>query len=309
MNRFILLIIIGISSFNHILAQDFCAGVNCMPAEIQNECTVMQSNGCIDWNNGVIYATGMGVPNPKFPTQAQRSYSAYEAAKTVAMRNLLQMVQDINITSTKTVKAGMLENDVIQTQITGRLRHVQEVGKPKAMNDGSIWVTMKHYLRDIRSILVNNQQFEFQQQGRSPLQPKNIDKKADQSAKRMEVEGIKFGGSPDAIYSGLVIDARGTGLVPAMSPKILDQNGNEIYGSAEVERDFVLKYGIAGYVKDLKKAVNNQRVKGNPLVIKAKISSGKSSDLTISDENAELIKKLDATQTFLREARVVIVIS
>jgi len=262
----------------------------------------MQGNGCIDWTNGIVYATGMGVPNPKFKTQAQRTYSAYEASKTVAMRNLLQMVEEINITSQKTVKAGMLENDVIQTQISGRLRHVQEVGKAKTMSDGSIWVTMKLYLRDIYSILVNNEQFELQSAGQRPTETKP-QKEAEKKTKS------EYGGTADTIYSGLIIDARGTGLTPAMAPKIFDGRGEEVYGSFAIERDFVLKHGIVGYVKDVESAKTNERVKGSPLMIKGKLSTDGSSDLVISDEDAELLRKLDASQTFLREARVIIVIS
>lgn len=260
----------------------------------------MQSNGCIDWSNGIVYATGMGVPNPNFKTQAQRTYSAYEAAKIVAMRNLLQIIEGINISSTRTVKAGMLENDVINTQISGRIRHVLEAGRPKTMSDGSIWVTMKMYLRDIMSILVNNEQFDIQ--GAVSKRSEAVDREAAETK-----EGPNYGGDAGTVYTGLIIDARGTGISPAMSPKVYNADGKEIYGSAAVERDFVLQHGIAGYVKDMQKAEKHQRVKGNPLIIKAS-GSEKTTDLTITNEDAELLEKLDATQSFLREARVLIII-
>ncbi|MCP4753201.1 MAG: hypothetical protein GY866_20110 [Proteobacteria bacterium] len=307
MKIFSLILALCFMSSSNLLAQGDCYGPSCMPQKVQNDCTVMQSNGCIDWANGVIYATGMGVPNPKFPTQAQRNYSAIEAAKTVAMRNLLQMVEGINLTSSKTVKDGMLESDVIQTQISGKLRHVLAAGKPKKMNDGSVWMTMKMHLRDIISILVNNEQFALQSSPR-PAQTKASRKQAPAPEKPKSPDDIQYGGKPDVIYSGVIIDARGTGISPAMSPKIYDGTGKEIYGSTAVERDFVLRYGVAGYVKDIKSALKNKRVKGNPLIIKANINSGKSTDLTISNKDAKLLNQLDASQTFLREARVVIVI-
>lgn len=198
----------------------------------------------------------------------------------------------------------MLENDTIQTEIRGELRHVMEAGKPKKMNDGSIWVTMKMYLRDIISILVDNRQFEVgefmtgdgDRIAPSPKAPRPTPK-----------DEITYGGSPDTIYTGLIVDASQTDVQPAMSPKIYDPDGSEVYGSADVEREFVLRYGVAGYVRDVKKAIGNKRVKGNPLLIKAK-KSPKTSDLIISEEDAELLRALDARQTFLREARVVIVI-
>jgi hypothetical protein len=173
------------------------------------------------------------------------------------------------------------------------------------MSDGSVWVTMKMYLRDIMSVLVNNEQFETQENTISTQR-----KESPVSVKSTEISGegeIKYGGNADEIYSGVVIDASGLNISPAMSPKIYDADGKEIYGSAAVERDFALRHGIVGYAKDVKKATKNDRVKGKPLIIKAK-SSDNSVDLTISAKDAELLKALDRTQTFLREARVIIVV-
>ncbi len=320
MKKIILLLSVLLISGGVAQAQQACMGNSCMPAAVQDDCTTMESNGCIDWTNGIIYATGMGVPNPDFKTQAQKRYSAYVAAQIVAKKNLLQMVQGINITSTSTVKAGMLENEVINTQISGKVKQVQEVGKPREMNDGSVWVTMKMYLRDIMSVLINNRQFEsgrqasssnlgFIQQSAPLTKTEKTPQTTDQSDSEVQSSsGSQYGGDENTIYSGLIIDARKTGIVPAMSPKIYTPEGKEIYGSTAVDRDFVLSQGIVGYVKDLDKARDNDRVKGNPLMIKGSLSPGKSSDLTISSEDAELLMKLDATQTFLREARVIIIL-
>lgn len=307
MKRIFLLLSIFILSASFAWAQQECFGNSCLPKEVKDDCTTMENNGCVDWTNGIIYATGMGVPNPNFPTQAQRTYSAYQAAKTVAMRNLLQMVENINITSTTTVKAGMLEDDTINTQISGKIRNVQEAGRPQTMNDGSVWVTMKMYMRDIVSILVNNEKFGFQQSARMLQQPKQMMQPQAQP-QEPQSSGPQYGGKEDVIYSGLIIDARGQGVAPVMSPKVYAPNGKEVYGSVAVERDFVLKYGIVGYVKDLDSAQSNERVKGNPLLIKANVQSDQNSDLVISEEDAELLYKLDATQTFMREARVLIII-
>jgi hypothetical protein len=287
---------------NTVWAEQNNMGASLVPEEVREDCTVMETNGCVDWSKGIIYATGMGVPNPNFKSVAQRSYSALEAAKVVAMRNLLQMVEGINISSSRTVKAGMLENDTIQTQISGKLTHVQETGRPRKMNDGSVWVTVKMYLRDIVSVLVNNDHFILQESTQHPVKQVKIPPEEKPS------NDTQFGGSADVIYTGLIIDASEVGVVPAMSPKINDTEGREVYGSAAVQRDFALQHGIVGYVKDLKSANSDERVKGNPLRIKAKRSENNSVDLIISKEDATLLRKLEATQTFLREARVVIII-
>lgn len=296
-------LLIFIFSVTAAWAQEDCTGSSCLPAKVKSDCTIMETNGCIDWENGVIYATGMGVPNPTFETQAQRTYSAYQAAKTVAMRNLLQVVEGINITSKRTVKAGMLEDDTINTQISGKIRQVQEASRPRTMNDGSVWVTMKMYMRDIISILVNNQQFQFS--GGEMFQR---EESAASSMEKEEAEDAGYGGDESTLYTGLIIDARGAGVTPAMSPKIFDPDGKEVYGSLAVEREFALEHGIVGYVKDIEKAKSNDRVKGNPLIIKAHRQGDSESNLLVSEENAELLRKLDRSQSFLREARVIVIL-
>lgn len=308
MKRILAIITCLILAAGQLSAEEMCIGASCLPEEVKQDCTVMEGDGCIDWENGVIYATGMGVPNPDFKTQAQRSYSALEAAKTVAMRNLLQMVESINITSNKTVRAGMLENDTIETQISGQLRHVLQAGRPKRMNDGSVWVTMKMYLKDIMSVLIDNQQFETQDAFMSPFEEPEKTVKPQVEPVEIESGDTRYGGDSNTIYGGLVIDASGLSVSPAMSPKIYDSNGKEVYGSAAVERDFALRHGIVGYVKDVDKATQNERMRGKALIIKAKAAKN-NVDLVISDQDAELLRTLDSNQTFLREARVIIVVS
>ncbi len=302
MKQIILLIAICIFSVNSAWAQSSCPGGSCLPSKVKDDCTTRENkNGCIDWTNGIIYATGMGIPNDTLKSKMQRRYSAEAAAVIIAEKNLLKMVQGINIDSKATVKMGMLEEDIIIEQYKGTLFNVLQEGKTRFMNDDSAVVTMKMYMRDVVSILMENNHSAFQKTANNVQKPEPV------SDKPKTPEGPTYGGSEKTIYTGLIIDARGMKVVPAMSPKIYDNNQKEIYGSAAVERNFALQHGIVGYIKDLKNAQDNERVKGNPLLIKA-TESQKAVDLTISERDAKLLNTLNASQTFLREARVMIVI-
>ena len=299
----IISILFIIQSFviSNSFAQDSCIGTSCMPEKVKNECLNMQDNGCVDWNNGVVYAVGMGVANPDFKSAAQRNYSAYQAAKTVAMRNLLQMVESVNIDSDTTVKDGMLQNDTIRAQISGKLKGVQEVGRPQQKGDGSVWVTMKLYLKDIMSVVAENR--SSHSSGSSPFETEGGS--AQQSQQDSPVEEDRS----SQLYGGLIIDARNIAVTPALSPKVLDERGEEVYGSAHVSREFSVTQGMAGYAKDVEKAKKSPRFQGKPLIIQAIKSSGKNgSDLVVSNKDAELLRKIGSTQTFLREARVMVVL-
>jgi len=111
------------------------------------------------------------------------------------------------------------------------------------------------------------------------------------------------------VYTGLIFDARTLSFIPSASPKILDEDGREVYGSAYVGKDWVEKQGIVGYAKSVEEAKKNQRVAGNPLVIKALKGTGANNrDLIILNEDARKIRDLAKNINFLDHAKVMIVV-
>ena len=82
--------------------------------------------GNINWQDQIIRSTGIGAPNPKMPLAAQRA-GALEAAKRIALRNLLETVKGMSITSETTVRNAMIENDVINTSVSGIVRNFRVV--------------------------------------------------------------------------------------------------------------------------------------------------------------------------------------
>jgi hypothetical protein len=114
---------------------------------------------------------------------------------------------------------------------------------------------------------------------------------------------------PQGVYTGLIFDAQSLSFIPSASPKILDEDGREVYGSAYVDKEWVEKQGIAGYAKSLEEAKANQRVSGNPLVIKAmKVTGANNRDLIISNGDARKIRELAKNINFLDRAKVMIVV-
>lgn len=315
MKRLTILFICVAFGVGNLLAQ--CFEATCIPREIKESCTVDKSKGCIDWTNGIVYAVGLGVPNKKFEDPAQREAMTLRAAKVEGMRNLLEMLEGVNITSSTTVREGMLENDAIDSQIRGKLQNVIQAGQ-KTMSNGSVWMTVKMFMKDIRPILLYGGQAKesadtwHTDSARSPETDRLPQEDAGREAGETETadsDEIHYGGSADEIYTGMVLDARGTGVIPALAPKIYDESGREVYGSAAVDRDFALKFGIVGYAKEAEKAKSNERVRGSVLFLKAKgLFGGRRSDLQLTEEDANLLTQLDKSQSFLREARVMIVI-
>jgi hypothetical protein len=111
------------------------------------------------------------------------------------------------------------------------------------------------------------------------------------------------------VFTGLIIDARGTGLRPAMAPKILDEQGNEVYGSGYVSRDYAVQIGVVGYEKDINRAKTNERVTDNPLIIKGIKSSGSNrADLVISNSDAQMVLAAAKNLNFMEQCKVMIIL-
>jgi hypothetical protein len=112
-----------------------------------------------------------------------------------------------------------------------------------------------------------------------------------------------------AAYTGLIIDARGTGVRPAMVPKIRNEEGREVYGSAFVNRQYAVEQGMVGYLKDVTAAQGNPRVTDRPLLVKALKTDGPNkTDLVISNSDAQVLHGMKENLTFLEKARVMVVL-
>ena len=241
------------------------------------------TGGLVDWTDQMIREIGIGAPNPNLPIGAQRA-SAIEAAKRVALRNLLERVQGMNITSEVTVQEYMVVSDVIYNRVEGAVRGFRVIDT-RYKSDGSVEVEVEVPLSGIFSTVL----------------PDYIP---------MDGGAVPYDGTPtSAVYTGLIIDARGLGLRPALAPKISDQNGMEVYGTGSVSRDYATQIGVVGYEKDLNRARANERVTNNPLVIKAtEITGSHKSDMVISNQDANKIRAAAQNLNFLQQCKVMIIL-
>jgi hypothetical protein len=106
-----------------------------------------------------------------------------------------------------------------------------------------------------------------------------------------------------------VIDARGFQARPAISPKVFDENGAEVYGTLIVKKEYAIQQGISGYARDLTSAQSNPRVTDNPMTVKAISAEGTGkTDFKISNDDAKNIRAAKQNLSFLQKCRVMIVL-
>ncbi len=249
--------------------------------------------GLVNYEDGYIEAVGTGAPPEQYYGKPQARPMALRAAQVDAYRNLLEVVQGVQIDSRTTVKDFAVESDVINTAISGMVKGAQ-ISKKEYMSDGTVEVTVRMPLSGVAKAVIpqaitNDKKEDMKDHKPAPFSKKSAPK--------------------DEVYTGLVIDGRGLQARPAMSPKIFDETGAEVYGTLIVKKDYAVQQGICGYARDLNTAQVNDRVTANPLTVKALSAQGAGmSEFVISNDDAKKIRAAKENLTFLQKCRVMVVL-
>ncbi len=243
--------------------------------------------GAVDWQKKVVTCTGSGAANLKDSSgnPAVARIGAEKAAKLDALRNCMEVLKGVNITSGKTVGSALQSDAALEGRVQGIVKGFKVVGKPRYFSDGGVEMDVEVPLDGVLGdTLIPKPPAE---EPKAPAGPKAEPKSAAQAAPG----------------TSLVVDARGQKVAPALAPRILDEAGKEIYGPASLAPE-ARRAGAAAYAKDLetaKKALAS-RLGEKPVVVKAVQAQG--SDLVVSDADAAALPGA----RFLAEGRVVILV-
>jgi hypothetical protein len=245
------------------------------------------STGKVDWTTGVLTAVGIGAPPAQPANAAQARAMAERAAQVVAYRNLLEAVKGVRVDSTTTVENFIVTSDVIRTEVSGIIQGAMIMDK-KYMSDGSVEVTVGMKLTGALA---------------DALLPKTP------PTPPTGLTGTLAPATPGQLYTGLIVDARGLGVKPAMAPKILNEDGKEVYGSAWINRDYAVREGMVGYLKDPVQAQTNPRVADKPLMVKAlKVAGDARVDMVITNADAAMLHNASENLSMLQKCRVIILV-
>ena len=257
-----------------------------------------KETGTIDWTTGIVQARGISAPIKKEAEKTPpNSLKALSEAKNDARLKLLETVKGIKIDSSHIVGDMAARNKRIMFQIKDMVYDATEIEQfRKYMTDGSVEVLLQMNLHGGFAQLVLPGEIQ-------------------------QIEGIKQiktgpnstaviqNSVPDA-YTGLLVDARNIELHPALVFKILDENLEEVFGPAFVSREFAVQKGMAAYYTDSESARSDPRISDRPLTVKALRTDWPSrSDIVISNADASKLKSASDHLQFLKESRVVILLS
>ncbi len=267
--------------------------------EINQEAIEYKENGYINWTTGIVQAKGVGVPLKKSSDNSSVSnMKVLSDAKNDARHNMMKTIKAVRINSVKKARNYATINNSVAKQLEEIILKAKENEKiRKYLSDGTVEV----YLR--LSLYGGFAQLFL------PQEIKQIE-----SIKQVAIEGKTSTSQSSKTshlknYTGLVVDATGISVNPAMAPRLLDEDGKEVYGAAFASREFAVQKGMSGYSKDIKSAKTCPRVGINPLSVKGLRTTGLGNcDIVISNADASILRNSSEHLAFLKKCLVIIVL-
>jgi hypothetical protein len=309
-----------------------------LPQASQAQNTAVLQNmgkGNIDWTHQQIKVTGSGAP-PAGGSAAQKRLMAKRAAQADAYRQLAEIVNGVQVDSETIVKDFVTESDTVRLRVSALIKAIP-VGAERYLSDGSVEVDMAMSMfgqNGLSSAIeiektLKKQQERFNQSGYLPALSEDFvawipgqqyamapwNQAAKPKVKATPKPKIKPTPQPTAKptakplaapsgYTGLIIDASGLNLQPAMSPMVLTDSDQVYIGNFELDIDRVIAEGIIAYHRSLN---GIQRAGKNPLVVRATGTSEGRVDLMISPEDAARIQAEDKKTQFLSKLNVAVI--
>ena len=226
----------------------------------------------VDWNSNVIRATGGGVAPTGARTMAQARMMARRAAIADAYRQLAEYVGGVNVDAETTVDMAAVQSDIIKTKVNATIRGARIVSEGQT-GDGGYEVTMEvpmFGVSALASAVIDRpaviESFPVQEPNVAPARIEHRDDGLWTTTQSTSSAASAPDGKAIGSFTGLIVDCRGLGLKPVMSPVIKNVKGKPIYGYKNLDYDKVIQNGMASYAKDMS---NASRAGSNPLIVRA----------------------------------------
>lgn len=243
---------------------------------------------------GSIVVKGEGIaPTDRPLLQGQKRILALRAAKIVAIREAAETLNGMSISGETTILNASARSESIRSTVQGIVRGAQVVKEAYNPISGLGVVFLAVPLTGANGVYAR-------------ILPQVIP--------TMPFEDVPF--SPPAgflpsvgAFDGLIVDARGVPLKPALINRVLAENGKVVYDPTKVPRNILIERGAAEYTNDIDKAKDLLRARGsnNPLIVKAgRVVKG--TDVVVSPGDAGIIFSSNQENNFLDTAKVVFVL-
>lgn len=245
----------------------------------------------------LVYAEGL--PLPTATTPAKKRLTAIEAAKTLAYRNLAEILDGVAVVGDTLVRDAELQYDVVRKAVTGFVKGAKIVYQKYDDAEGSAIVMLKVGMSGPRGF----GSMMYEKLVGDPNVKKTVAGPEKPSFKPVQPATL------DERYDGLIIDATPYSFRPALINRIFTPKGEVIYDPSKISQKVLVESGCGEYTNsvDKAKAALSSRGVNNPLIVTASASVS-SSDLQVSEDDAARIFTANQKSNFFAEAKVAFVL-
>jgi len=290
---------------------------------VQRQVTA-DTESIINWESGYIQVTGMGTADMATAVNAVQALAmAEDAARVRAYAQLAEIILGFRITSDITVRDGIVEGSEQRMRLDGFIKGARVVAPPEYewAPDGSPLVRVTVGVRMGKSHPGLEAPAPVMPAAGQP--PKTLSQAVVPAVIEIEKQTVFEPYQPPALppqptrevknYTGLIVNAKGLGGSPSMSPKLLTPDGKEVWGTLMVSPEYAIEYGIAGWARNLDTALQVPRSGADPLIIPAVAVRGITDEsafktnFVISEEDAAFVRQMNERTHFLEKCNVVFI--
>jgi len=270
-------------------------------AEPYGEFVEILPHGCINWTAGLLEASGSCPFEDPLAGGGRSDELMAQQARERATRHLMQTMAQVRMDAFRHMAHVMSADPRVAARATEIAINAAVIDEAQQPEDGVEVRVQLAFLGALAQLVLPE----------SIKQVETIKSINRGTPEVVESDFSKLRAMPEAsnVYTGLIVDARGTGAGPAMVPLLVDESGKEVYGSVFVSREYAVQQGVCMYVSSLANPDKHPRVGPKPLMVKGlRTLVDRSCDIVISNSDAAKLRDVSANLGFLKQCRVIIII-
>ena len=251
-------------------------------------------NGFIDYANRVIVSRGTASVTAKETSQGdlqlvEKNLKLSKGeARARARENLLDLVKLVNFDG-RTVGEMMVSDPLTESRVETLVGSAFQQGEIEYLERKEVAIALAIKMSGLAEILVDAGGYMNENLAQSTfLMTRSATPKSERT-------------------SGIVIDARSIYHVPAMVPKIFNENDKLVYGPRHYTRSRSVNRGPMGYAHTMDDGNVRRRVGNNPIVVEA-VTSDDTVNLTVSNLDAERIRDAEKKFGVLTNCKVLVLL-
>tara|TARA_X000001036_G_scaffold225061_1_gene210587 strand:- start:453 stop:1298 length:846 start_codon:yes stop_codon:yes gene_type:complete len=255
---------------------------------------VRTGEGFIDYSNRVIVSRGTAsiVQNEEsrngFKMIEKNLKISKGEAKSQARQNMIGLIKIVNFDG-RTVGEIMYDDPLTQRRIETLVGSAYQQGEIEYLERQEVAIALAVKMSGLAEILVDAGGHLNENISQSTfLMTRNSTPKSER-------------------VSGVIIDARNIYHIPAMVPKIFNEEDKLVYGPRHYTRSRSINRGPMGYAHNIDDGNVRRRVGQNPIIIEA-MSSEDNTNLTISNVDSERVRDVEKRFGLLTNCKVLVLL-